>query len=350
MSEENVILKEVQDFLSVLRQIIDSSYTIENSLSPKEWLDDESEVVLIRGALFTLAKDAFQNITSIDVNRLIKFCIKNLPKYNNIKTFPEFIDNIVGGDDGKGYCLQSATSSLVELHNQIVEASQIGELYVINRENYKKTRDYVERKILKLEGIVNKEKSPLSSNKVEDILSTTSAESLSENHLTNKNEYPCKYSDYAFFNKNVHFKNDVHQNLVKDMVQIEADEQAKPVYLLSQAIINNDVKEVINLLEVYTVSELETPIEHGRFHHCLHIATVKGNEEIVKLLLEKGFNVNLKDRNSGMRTPLSFAAEKGHSNIIDLLISYSADTYVKDNFNRAPLDWENTHRAPRNEY
>ncbi|WP_058533725.1 ankyrin repeat domain-containing protein [Legionella saoudiensis] len=476
-SEENVILKEMQNFLSVLRQIIDNSYTIEFSLSPKEWLDEGNEVVLIRGALFTLAKDAFENITSIDVNRLIKFCIKNLPKYNHIKTFPEFIDNIVGGDDGTGYCLQSATSSLKELHNQIVEVSQIGELYVFNKENYIKTREYVERYILKSEGKLNKEK-PLSFNKkTVDIPLLPPADNVIENNLiirelkadlinacysykydykyfpkehenlvdrviqlfdafdqkfmnidsidsstetnfqlvlqsaihilkeilaekeseffnlmtifpeygqneryrentepylmlteyflngspnsdeifnklilSNKDQFTFKYSenDYNFFNQNAFLKNPKHQKLAEDLLKIGANEKSKPTYLLAQAIINNNINEVINLLEVYTVSELETPIKNGDFHHCLHIATEEGNEVIVKLLLEKGFNVNLKDDNAGMRTPLSFAAERGYSDIINLLMAYSADIYVKDNFNKVPLDWGNRFTAPRN--
>ncbi|KAH7132738.1 hypothetical protein EDB81DRAFT_845400 [Dactylonectria macrodidyma] len=62
-----------------------------------------------------------------------------------------------------------------------------------------------------------------------------------------------------------------------------------------------------------------------------------GHEAIVKLLLEKGADVESKGKNG--RTPLSWAAEKGHEAIVKLLLEKGADVESKGNKCRTPLLW-----------
>ncbi|OAA71494.1 Pfs, NACHT and Ankyrin domain protein [Cordyceps fumosorosea ARSEF 2679] len=72
---------------------------------------------------------------------------------------------------------------------------------------------------------------------------------------------------------------------------------------------------------------------------------LRPQQRIVKLLLEKGANVNAKD-NEG-RTPLSYVAEKGHEAITKLLLDKGADAEAKDNDSRTPLSYvaEKGHEA-----
>jgi serine/threonine-protein phosphatase 6 regulatory ankyrin repeat subunit B len=56
---------------------------------------------------------------------------------------------------------------------------------------------------------------------------------------------------------------------------------------------------------------------------ALMIASERGHKEVVKLLLEKGADVNAKNK-EGM-TALKYASENGHKEIVELLKSYGAE-------------------------
>jgi ankyrin repeat protein len=49
----------------------------------------------------------------------------------------------------------------------------------------------------------------------------------------------------------------------------------------------------------------------------MHAAAAGGHKDIVELLLTKGADINIKDRQG--QTPLQIAQEKGHTEIADLL-------------------------------
>ena len=53
-----------------------------------------------------------------------------------------------------------------------------------------------------------------------------------------------------------------------------------------------------------------------------------GDEAVVKLLLEKGADLDSKDNNG--RTPLSWAARNGHDALVKLLFEEGADLDPKD--------------------
>jgi cytohesin len=63
-----------------------------------------------------------------------------------------------------------------------------------------------------------------------------------------------------------------------------------------------------------------------------------GHKEIAELLLDKGTDVNAKGGPVG-RTPLHEAALRGHKEIAELLIANGADVNAKDNYGATPLDW-----------
>lgn len=64
------------------------------------------------------------------------------------------------------------------------------------------------------------------------------------------------------------------------------------------------------------------------------VSAVEGNlVQVVEELLDEGADVNLTLR----RTPLHVAAEKGHSEIVDLLVAHGADLNAQDHLGRVPL-------------
>ncbi|OPJ77009.1 ankyrin-3-like [Patagioenas fasciata monilis] len=69
----------------------------------------------------------------------------------------------------------------------------------------------------------------------------------------------------------------------------------------------------------------------------MHYAAIKGNTEIVKILLISGTNKNIEDRNIWRKTTLHIAAEYGHSNLINLLLSHGAAINALDNTKDTPL-------------
>ena len=79
----------------------------------------------------------------------------------------------------------------------------------------------------------------------------------------------------------------------------------------------------------------------------LSYAAENGHEAVVKLLFEKGADLESKDNEFG-RTPLSWAARNGHEAVVKLLLEKGADLESKDNeYGRTPLWWAagNGHEA-----
>jgi ankyrin repeat protein len=68
-------------------------------------------------------------------------------------------------------------------------------------------------------------------------------------------------------------------------------------------------------------------------------ATINGHIETVKLLLDKGANVNA--RNAVAETALTHASQKGNTEIVKLLLSKGADVNAKDDAGWTALMWGN---------
>ncbi|KAH7117287.1 hypothetical protein B0J13DRAFT_514240, partial [Dactylonectria estremocensis] len=69
----------------------------------------------------------------------------------------------------------------------------------------------------------------------------------------------------------------------------------------------------------------------------LMVASYYGHHIVVKLLLEKGAEIDAKDSEYDSRTPLSWAAANGREAIIKLLLEKGADVESKDQWGRTPL-------------
>jgi len=75
-------------------------------------------------------------------------------------------------------------------------------------------------------------------------------------------------------------------------------------------------------------------------------AAINGYEATVKLLLDRGADIECKGAEDG-RTPLSQATEKGHVAVVDLLLDEGANIESRDNFGWTPLLYavSNDHEA-----
>lgn len=71
----------------------------------------------------------------------------------------------------------------------------------------------------------------------------------------------------------------------------------------------------------------------------LHVATVNGDKLSVETLLSEGALVN--DRGENGFTPLHYAVEQGHYDIVLLLLSHGADKNIENDFCETPLDLAN---------
>ncbi len=68
----------------------------------------------------------------------------------------------------------------------------------------------------------------------------------------------------------------------------------------------------------------------------LHEAAAMGHLEVARLLLERGADVNAKNKHGF--TPLHFAAGIGHTDVAKLLLEHGADVNAKDEHGRTPAD------------
>jgi ankyrin repeat protein len=78
----------------------------------------------------------------------------------------------------------------------------------------------------------------------------------------------------------------------------------------------------------------------------LHCACWKGNDDVVKLLLESGADVNAENNNEHWgTTPLHAAAHANQKKVAEMLIARGADLCAKNLNNRTPLDETTFHNA-----
>lgn len=111
---------------------------------------------------------------------------------------------------------------------------------------------------------------------------------------------------------------------------------------LSEATINGDIEEVKRLInEGADINEQDrnffTPL-----HYAAQFCEKENSFEIAKFLLEKGALTEIKDDYGN--TPLSKAVfnSKGDGEMIYLLLSYGADRNNKNNYDVSPLDLAHT--------
>ena len=105
--------------------------------------------------------------------------------------------------------------------------------------------------------------------------------------------------------------------------------------------IENDKLELLNLEDFSQLyHEKSICVRQARLTHKnqspLWRAAAEGNEAVVKLLLEKGADLEARD-SLGCRTPLWWAARNKHEAVVKLLLEKGADLEARGSLDQTPL-------------
>ena len=71
---------------------------------------------------------------------------------------------------------------------------------------------------------------------------------------------------------------------------------------------------------------------------ALQLAAMYNETDVIRELLQRGADVNKRDRNHG-QTALHWRAMKNNTDAIRLLLENGASTTIKDAVGRTPIDW-----------
>ncbi|CDK30994.1 ankyrin repeat domain-containing protein [Candidatus Babela massiliensis] len=125
---------------------------------------------------------------------------------------------------------------------------------------------------------------------------------------------------------------DIFKWLISIGCSIDAKDECKRTLLIRM--VQSKRKDMVELILSYKPN-LE--IKDNMCYTALIWATIKGNSEIVDLLLRHGANVNAVD-DLGNITVLMNAVERGHEEIVKSLLSNGANVFTKNEVNETALD------------
>ena len=102
---------------------------------------------------------------------------------------------------------------------------------------------------------------------------------------------------------------------------------------LHDAVISNDIEKVN--LDISRGAWINLTNKSGQT--ALHLAVTRDNPnlEIIQLLIDKGADINVRDKRRN-QTPLHFAAKKEKKQAVELLLENNADPYKKDISGKTP--------------
>lgn len=85
------------------------------------------------------------------------------------------------------------------------------------------------------------------------------------------------------------------------------------------------------------IHKVDNNLHDSSHRYPIHLATVNGNFEIVKLLIENQADPNVKDNEEN--TPLIKSIECGHEHLVKYLLGNGADPNLSDSHNNTALHW-----------
>lgn len=96
-----------------------------------------------------------------------------------------------------------------------------------------------------------------------------------------------------------------------------------------EALNNDEVEAIKKMISEENISKKNTMLRH---------AVIKGNKDIIKLLLDKGADINQKYEN-GITLLHDYVNEEEDIPILQMLIDNGADISIQDDFDSTPLDY-----------
>ena len=104
---------------------------------------------------------------------------------------------------------------------------------------------------------------------------------------------------------------------------------------LITAVENNDVEWCRSLLD--SIPLIDANVTNGQSWSALHIAAMRGYEQVCEVLLDYGERVNVNSKTERLETPLHFACIAGCKRIVQALIRAGANVDVVDIEGNSPL-------------
>mmetsp|Transcript_5802 Transcript_5802/g.9267 ORF Transcript_5802/g.9267 Transcript_5802/m.9267 type:complete len:111 (+) Transcript_5802:568-900(+) len=98
-----------------------------------------------------------------------------------------------------------------------------------------------------------------------------------------------------------------------------------------------DIDKVLSYLRKNDAEKVLSAVEVKSKRSPLHIATKYGHLHLVEFFLNKGANLEARDKL--LKTPLHYACENGHALAVKILMANNADPFEKDNCGRTALHY-----------
>ena len=124
---------------------------------------------------------------------------------------------------------------------------------------------------------------------------------------------------------------------IAELLQKHGAKEEAPKTLLHRAVTKGDIEQVKSIIE----KGADVNLRDKNGQTPLHLSARQGQRDIAELLLTNGADINAK--NKWDRTPMDIAVDRGHNEIVELLISKGADVNA-----RGKGDYTALHRAAMN--
>jgi ankyrin repeat protein/beta-lactamase regulating signal transducer with metallopeptidase domain len=118
----------------------------------------------------------------------------------------------------------------------------------------------------------------------------------------------------------------------EDNKPVATESERKPTKSLHQAVADGDIEQV----KKFIAAGADVNARDNQSLTPLHFAAKGGHEEIARLLIAEGANVNVKMVDDSW-TPLLTAAKNGHTKLVKLLLEKGAKVDVGDDYGYTPL-------------
>ena len=102
-------------------------------------------------------------------------------------------------------------------------------------------------------------------------------------------------------------------------------------------IVTGDIEKVFMYLRKNDAEQVLNAVEQKSKRSPLHIASKNGHLHLVEFLLNKGANIEARDKL--LKTPLHYACESGKSLVVKTLMDNNDDPFEKDNCGRTAMHY-----------